>query len=153
MCVCAHMWRRKEREREYQVNTEQALHEYRPTGDFASIEPTFISTCTLCPQCFFIGSLAIWTHAYESISHDTNWYSNNFGPFGQIQKKKSLHTRFNIFTMVLNVCAHHVHSLSIYNHLHDVYTVSTYNNSRNTSVHKSQNCLLIFKLIKILEVT
>ena len=138
------------------VNTKQALHEYWPTVDFASIayfykHPLYVHNAS--SKLIYIGSLVIWTHAYESISQETNWYLNNYELFDQIQNKLSSHTRFNIFTMVLNVCAHHVHNPLICNHSHNIYTMSTYNNTWSTSVHKSQNCLLISKLINIPDFT
>ena len=51
--------------------------------------------------------------------------------------------------MMPNICAHHVHSLSIYNHLHNGYMASTNNNTCSTSVYISKNYSLISKPNKI----
>lgn len=64
------------------------------------------------------------------------------------QNKLLLHACFNIFIMVSNICAHHVHGFLIYNHLHNGCMASTCNIAGSMSVHISKNCLLIFKLVK-----
>lgn len=64
-------------------------------------------------------------NTFSKLNHAKNQSLDTFGLFGQCQTKFLSHALFNIFIVVRDACAQHVHSLLIYNHMYNGYMGST----------------------------